>query len=299
MHRIMARTLKNRASKKPYVSPSQLKLVNFETPFSEHLDPLNRWVRMAHVIPWDSIVNVYLHQLNNHATGASNINPRIVLGSLMVKHMLNISDEETIQMIKENLYIQYFLGFDSFTSVAPFDSSLFVEIRKRMGMEQLNRIIDAIYKAAMGKWDDLSDKEDDGSDKGNLSEQTSGAESSVNDDRDKAVEKPDEPPNRGRMLVDATACPQDIAYPTDLGILNESREKCEAIFDKLFIRALHGTVKPRTYRETARKDYLTVAKKKKRTRSELKASIRKQLGYVKRDLKTIDRLCWLQWSRTR
>ena len=208
----------------------------------------------------------------------------------MVKHMLNMSDEETIQMIKENLYIQYFLGFDSFTSEAPFDSSLFVEIRKRMGMEHLNRINDAIYKAAMGKWDDLSDKEDDGSDKGNLSEQTPGVESSVNDDRDEVVEKPDESPNRGRMLVDATACPQDIAYPTDLGILNESREKCEEIIDNLFIRAIHGTVKPRTYRETARKDYLTVAKKKKRTRSELKAAIRKQLGYVKRDLKTIDRL---------
>jgi hypothetical protein len=42
----------------------------------------------------------------------------------MVKLMLNMSDEETIQMIKENLYFQYFLGFDSFTSEAPFDSSL-------------------------------------------------------------------------------------------------------------------------------------------------------------------------------
>jgi len=73
MHRNIARTLKNRASKKPYVSPSQLKLVNFETPFSEHLDPLNRWVRLAHEIPRDSIVNVYLHQLNNHATGASKL----------------------------------------------------------------------------------------------------------------------------------------------------------------------------------------------------------------------------------
>jgi hypothetical protein len=142
----------------------------------------------------------------------------------------------------------------------------------------------------MGKWDDLSDKEDDGSDKGNLSEQTPGVESSVNDDRDEVVEKPDESTNRGRILVDATACPQDIAYPTDLGISNESREKCEEIIDKLFIRALHGTVKPMTYRETARKDYLTVAKRKKRTRSELKTAIRKQLGYVKRDLKTIDRL---------
>ncbi len=122
----MARTLKNRASKKPYMSPRQLRLEGFTTPFSENLDPTNRWVRLAHEIPWDGIVNVYLNQLNNHQTGASNINPRVVLGALMVKHMMNISDENTIQIIRENLYIQYFQGFDSFTSTAPFDSSLFV-----------------------------------------------------------------------------------------------------------------------------------------------------------------------------
>ncbi len=68
----------------------------------------------------------------------------------MVKQMQNISDEETLQMIRENVYIQYFLGFDSFTSKAPFDSSLFVEIRKRMRVEQLSRINDVIYQAVMG-----------------------------------------------------------------------------------------------------------------------------------------------------
>ena len=290
MHRNMARTLKNRATKKPYISPSQLKLVNFETPFSAHLNPTNRWVRLAHEIPWDSIVNVYLNQMNNHKTGASNINPRIVLGSLMVKHMMNISDEETIQMISENLYIQYFLGFDSFTSEAPFDSSLFVEIRKRMGIEELDRINDVIYQAAMGKWNAVSENGDTGSDDDDVNEQSPEGKDSSGDSHGEAEAKSDVSQNRGRMLVDATACPQDIAYPTDLGLLNASREKCEEIIDKLFIRAIHGTVKPRTYRETARKDYLIVAKKKKRTRSELKAAIRKQLGYVKRDLKTIDRL---------
>ena len=290
MHRNMARTLKNRASKKPYVSPTQLKLLNFETPFSAHLNPTNRWVRLAHEIPWDSIVNVYLNQMNNHKTGASNINPRIVLGSLMVKHMMNISDEETIQMISENLYIQYFLGFDSFTSEAPFDSSLFVEIRKRMGIEELDRINDVIYQAAMGKWNAVSENGDNGSDDDDVNGQSPEGKDSSSDSQEETEAKSDVSQNRGRMLVDATACPQDIAYPTDLGLLNASREKCEEIIDNLFIRAIHGTVKPRTYRETARKDYLTVAKKKKRTRSELKGAIRKQLGYVKRDLKTIDRL---------
>jgi hypothetical protein len=53
--------------------------------------------------------------------------------------MLNISDEETIQIVTENLYIQYFLGYESFTSKAPFDFSLFVEIRKREFLESADQ----------------------------------------------------------------------------------------------------------------------------------------------------------------
>jgi IS5 family transposase len=68
-------------------------------------------------------------------------------------------------MVTENLYIQYFLGHDSFTLKPPFDSSLFVEMRKRKGMEQLNRINDVIYQVASGNRS--ADKADDGSDDDN------------------------------------------------------------------------------------------------------------------------------------
>jgi len=290
LHRIKARTLKNRASKKPYASPSQFKLMDFSIPFSEHLDQNNRWVRKAHDIPWDCILNIYLNQLNSHKTGASNINPRVVLGAMMVKHMLNLSDEETVQMIRENLYIQYFLGFDSFTAQAPFDSSLFVEIRKRMGMDQLNKINDAIYQAAIGKCDKGSSRCDDGSDDGVSSGKNNVEQEASKAGQSEEADQSEKPTHRGRMLLDATACPQDIAYPTDLKLLNSSREKCEEIIDKLFIPDLHGKKKPRTYREKARKTYLVTAKKKKKTKVELRAAIGKQLRYVNRNLKTIGNL---------
>ena len=45
------------------------------------------------------------------------------------------------------------------------------------------------------------------------------------------------------MLVDATACPQDIAYPTDIKILNASREKSEELIDVLYDRTIHGPKK--------------------------------------------------------
>lgn len=141
------------------------------------------------------------------ATGASNINPRIVLGVFMMKQMLNISDEETMQMVTEDLYIQYFLGYESFTAKTPFYSSLFVEIRNRMGMEQLSRIKDMIYKAAMGNRAADTDKSDDDSDD-DISKRE------LKDLQNDHVEESAEAGfsiNRCRMLVDATACSQDIA----------------------------------------------------------------------------------------
>ena len=71
----------------------------------------------------------------------------------MVKHLLNISDRETIIAIQENIYIQHFLGFDSIVYEEPFNASLFVEIRKRMGMEHVEQINDMIYKHSQKKID--------------------------------------------------------------------------------------------------------------------------------------------------
>lgn len=39
--------------------------------------------------------------------------------------------------------------------------------------------------------------------------------------------------NEGELLLDATCAPADIAYPTDLSLLNQAREKLEKIIDIL------------------------------------------------------------------
>lgn len=41
-----------------------------------------------------------------------------------------------------------------------------------------------------------------------------------------------------------------------------AREKSEELIDKLYRKDLHGDVKPRTYRNNARKEFLNTAKKK-------------------------------------
>ena len=70
--------------------------------------------------------------------------------------------------------------------------------------------------------------------KGEASEQASGDISSS----DKNSDVPDGK-SRGRILVDATACPQDIAYPTDLDLLSDSREKLDEMIDKFYDPSKH------------------------------------------------------------
>src|ERR1043166_886803 len=104
MQGIMGKASKTRASKQAYVSQTQLRLPGFETPFHQHLNPTNRWVVLAGRIPWDSLVSVYRSQMHNDQTGASGINPRIALGAIIIKHICDLSDEQTILHIQENIY---------------------------------------------------------------------------------------------------------------------------------------------------------------------------------------------------
>jgi len=135
---------RKRASTPVYVSPNQLILEGFQTPFDKSLTKNNRWVVLAELIPWDEVCAIYLIHVGVSSTGRPGISPRVVLGSLIIKHLGNLDDRETVEQIRVNMYMQYFLGYLSFTSEPPFDASLFVEFRKRVGRENLNAINDKI-----------------------------------------------------------------------------------------------------------------------------------------------------------
>jgi IS5 family transposase len=278
----MAKASKIRASKVPYQSISQLTIEGFETPFQQKLKSDNRWVQLANKIPWDDIVSIYDKQMRNSVTGASHINGRVILGALMIKHLSNLSDEETMLQIQENMYMQYFIGYSGFSNEAPFDSSLFVEIRKRLGIEQINNINQKIYDLSVVKKQEADEVKD---------HSENPPESPVDDAEENNNQKePDSNTHEGRMLIDATASPQDIAYPTDLNILNDSREKSEELIDILYNQQIHGSNKPRTYRKKARKEYLKTAQKKVKSKNVIRLSIGKQLRFLKRNIKHIHKL---------
>ncbi len=289
----MAKALKTRASKQGYISPAQPSLPGFETPFSKHLNPLNRWIILAKKIPWDELVGVYQKQLNNSKTGADGINPRVVIGSLIIKHMCDLSDRETVQQIQENVYMQYFLGFSSFSDEEPFDASLFVEFRKRLSAEQMNAINEKILKLAIVPPGEVPANKKDNDPPAGLPAGESETQAIIEIHEEPALPKTPQPPppitHYGKLIVDATACPQDISYPTDLNLLNDAREKSEELIDFLYSATLHKK-KPRTYREVARKTYLKTAQKKIKSKKEIRSALKKQLAFVNRNIKNIEKL---------
>ena len=74
------------------------------------LDQNNIWIKLAYHFPWDDRVKIFSEYFPD--MGRTAINPRIVIGSLIIKHKLCLSDEQTVQIIEENPYMQFFLGLD-------------------------------------------------------------------------------------------------------------------------------------------------------------------------------------------
>jgi hypothetical protein len=145
---------KNHAPLLKYTSPSQQILPGFEHPFERELDLTNRWVVLARLIPWDEICGIYHKQVGISSTGRPGLSPRVAIGSLIIKYLCNLDDRETVEQISENLYMQYFLGYPSFTTERPFDASLFVDLRKRLGIETINMInerIVSLWTPTIGK----------------------------------------------------------------------------------------------------------------------------------------------------
>ena len=110
---------------------------------------------------------------------------------------------------------------------------------------------------------------------------------SADDFDDESTESVATDANKGTLMLDGTCAPQNIAFPQDINLLNEARENLEMIIDAICYE--YNESKPRTYRQNARRDYLALAKRKKRTCKTIRKAIKEQLQYVRRDLRYIDR----------
>jgi len=251
-----------------YDSHKQISIEEFKLPFKGKLSKENRWVFLAQNLPWDEMVAIYVKQMSKDM-GRPAKNPRIAIGAMIIKHLKSLADEDTVQEIRENPYLQYFLGYSEYRYDQPFAASLFVSFRRRLGQAAFQELTDRfiayvhqVQKKTNKK--QVSRKKDQDSDSSGSS-------------------------NKGHLILDASVAPADIKYPTDLDLLNEAREKSEMLIDELYV-VKPGKVKPRTYRRKARKAYLATVHKRKKSKKLLRKAIGQQLRFLGRNINTIEGL---------
>lgn len=237
----------------------QLEFKDFYLPFGGKLDGKNRWIKLSQLVPWEEIERIYKDNFSPvHGAPAKPL--RMALGALIIKEKCGFTDEETVEQLRENPYLQYFIGMSEYSNEAPFDASMMVHFRKRLDAATMSEINDMITEVNRSK--------------------------KTEDEEDNDKQGPDSPKG-GKLIVDATCTPSDIRYPTDISLLDEARIKTEKIIDVL---CSGGIKKPRTYREKARKEFIRFIHLKKPDKNKVRKAIGKQLRYVARNLRNIEKM---------
>ena len=148
--------------------------------FRERLDAIidldHRLVRLAGIVPWlefDEAFGKHYRPLGRPAKPT-----RLLVGLHYLKHLHDLSDEETVDRWVENPYWQYFCGFEFFQHCLPLDPSSMTRWRKRVGPEGMEKLLAATVGVALEA---------------------------------KAVKAS----SLERITVDTTVMPKNIAHPTD------------------------------------------------------------------------------------
>ena len=166
---------------------------------------------------------------------------QLILGLLLLKHMTKLSDREMIAEVMENPYMQAFCGFHSMATTATLDASTLTQARKRLGPKFFRELEKKTYAVLI----------------------------------ERRIIKA-----RG-MLADATVFPEEIKFPTDVGLLNDVRRWLVKT-----IRSLGG--KMRTRRRKAEKDYLKFSKTKRKTKKIIHKAKKTMLQYARRNIRQLE-----------
>jgi transposase, IS5 family len=238
------------------------KMANLPYFLDTTLNADNRWVKLSALIPWSEVEEIYALNFTSKK-GPKAISARAAFGALIIQVKLSLTDEETVETISENPYMQYFIGLERYEQKVPFDSSMMTHFRKRFNAQNIKDIDELLHSTTREKSDVSDDDSDDES-----------------------------PSNKGSIIVDASCVPADIHYPTDLGLLNKAREKTEEIIDTLWRNRsnVDDKVKPRTYREAGRKSFLSIVLQKRASKKKRRQALEKQLNSVRRNLTSINEL---------
>ena len=250
------------------------------------------WVVLGDTLPWAELEKVYNSKLHNKDKGAGNKPARMIIVAMIIKHKMNLSDEETIRIIQENPYMQYMCGLSELTDQPIFDPSLFVTVRKRITDEEINEMTVRLLEEQRRRKAEAElhkDKSDDGNagaknDNGATKDES---KKDIVEDDPFAKEFKDSKGriHKGVLKMDATCANAEVRYPVDVDIIHDGCKVVDryihSICKALKIRDQHTSYKD------SRRAYLVLVKMKKkggelvrRTKSYMLSCLNKELKQI-------------------
>ena len=173
---------------------------------------------------------------------------RELYGALLIKQKARLSDRELLDAIRDTPAFQYFMGFPDYQAKRPFTHVTLVHF-----CERIAPIFELIRNIMLD---------------------------SFRGDIQQAL------PDKALLITDATAVPVHIKYPQDAHLLNEARLNLEGDIKQL-AKQLHQAP-PRTYKRIAHQEWTAYSRKPRRWAKTTRKQIKKQLQYVRRDLRYVD-----------
>ena len=131
---------------KPKAATPQCEL--FGAQLSELLNPKHPLYVLAERIDWPEFDGA-IDACYAADIGRPGVNTRLMVGLVYLKHAFDESDESLVARWVENPYWQFFCGCQYMQHELPIDPSSLSKWRKRVGVERLEKLLEATIKTAL------------------------------------------------------------------------------------------------------------------------------------------------------
>ena len=113
---------------------------------SEELNPKNKLYKLRSIIDWKKLEGYILTKQKVQAKGRERHSVRVMVGLLLLQAMKNTSDALTAEELTENVYWQYFCGYEYVEKEISVSESSIRRFRQMLGEEGLNEVMKELVR---------------------------------------------------------------------------------------------------------------------------------------------------------
>ena len=192
------------------------------------IDPKHKLVKLRNELPWDDLVDIWDRAYSNEDFWNEKIHPRIMVGILIYHaYYLKKSFRELKEDFRYNIVLQYFCGYEEL-QLMKIDHSTINKFESALWEKNIKEILRIV---------------------------------------EDTVIKKQPPRSKWTSVCDTTVIPSNIAYPTDINLL----EKVRSFLHEFILENQKITWNQyRTYSRVARENYIWYSKSRRISKKDIK-----------------------------